>query len=140
VKYRLSRQYVLDFSIMIAYSHVKNSECTIAIGFGIMLSLSLIWSNSAYAQLLNSSALADTNNKGPSVKLTLPAIASNNIKQEEEEEQEEKKVNNIRMDLEKVLLKETVSSDVLQKDEDEVQTTNHARGVPFEFKLPIPFP
>jgi hypothetical protein len=126
---------------MIVYSHVKNSECTIAIGFGIMLSLSLIWSNSAYAQLLNSSALTNTNDKGSSVKLTLPAIASNNIEeQEKEEEQEEEKVNNIRRDLERVLLKETVSSDVLQKDEAEVQTTNHARDVPFDFKLPIPFP
>jgi hypothetical protein len=126
---------------MIVYSHVKNSECTIAIGFGIMLSLSLIWNNSAYAQLLNSSALTNTNDKGSSVKLTLPAIASNNIEeQEKEEEQEEEKVNNIRRDLERVLLKETVSSDVLQKDEAEVQTTNHARDVPFDFKLPIPFP
>jgi hypothetical protein len=115
---------------MIVYSHVKNSECTIAIGFGIMLSLSLIWSNSAYAQLLNSSALTNTNDKDPSVKLTLPAIASNNIEEQEEEEQEE----------EKVLSKETVSSDVLQNDENELQTTNHARGVPFDFKLPIPFP
>jgi hypothetical protein len=124
---------------MIVYSHVKNSECTIAIGFGIILSLSLIWSSSAYAQLLNSSALTNTNDKGPSVKLTIPAIASNNNEQEEEE-QEEQKVNNIRRDLEKVLLKETASSDVLQEDKDEVQTTNHVRGVPFDFKLPIPFP